>query len=128
MQNVPEPLIERHQEWIDVVNAGDSDTYANLLAENAVWIPPGQDPITGRTAFKQWLTPFFDAFSYTFSISDVRIRVAGDWAIERAEFTSEMTPYNGGDPMKHTGTFTVLWHRDDDKVWYIERYFDDSDL
>ena len=128
MQKIPESLLQRHQKWIDVVNAGDVDEYANLLVEDAVWIPPGQDPIIGRRAFREWVAPFLEEFSYEFAITDERIRVAGDWAIEKARFTSEMIPYRGGKPMKHMGTFTVLWNRGSDEIWYIERYIDDSDL
>lgn len=126
--NVPESLKKQHEKWIDVVNNGDINAYTNLLAENAVWIPPGQQPIIGREAFKQWLSPFFGKFSYRFSISEEQIKVAGEWAFEKARFTSEMTPISGGEPMKHSGTFTVLWNQGQDKTWYIDRYVDDTDL
>ena len=71
---------------------------------------------------------FFGKFSYDFSINEQQFIVAGDWAFERAKFTSIMTPNSGGEPMTHSGTFTVLWYRDRDKDWYIERYIDDTNL
>jgi uncharacterized protein (TIGR02246 family) len=125
---IPDSLKKQHYKWIDIVNNGDIDAYVNLLTENAVWIPPGQQPIIGRRAFKQWLAPFLGKYSYEFSITDERIKVAGDWALERGKFTSEMTPNSGGKSMKHSGSFTVLWKRGKDKEWYIDRYIDDSDL
>lgn len=126
--NIPESLRKQHKSWIDVVNNEDIDAYANILAENAVWIPPGQKPIIGREAFKQWLTPFFSKFSYEFSITEEQFLVSGNWAFERAKFTSIMTPESGGEPMTHSGTFTVFWHRSKDNYWYIERYIDDTNL
>lgn len=130
MHGIPDSLKKRHQEWVEAVNNGNIDAYADLLAEEAVWIPPGSEPITGRKAFKEWLAPFMENYSYEFSITGEKIKAAGNRALERAKFTSRMTPESGGEPMTHSGTFTVLWHRDVDKDgrWYIERYIDDSDL
>lgn len=128
MKTIPQKLKERHREWIQVVNDGDIDAYTGILTEDAVWIPPGGEPIEGREAFKKWLTPFFNEFSYRFTITEERIKAAGGWALERAEFTSEMTSKKGGDSMIHSGTFTVLWTQKEDNRWYIERYIDDTDL
>lgn len=128
MQNVPNSLKQRHREWVDVVNRRDIDAYANLLSEKAVWIPPGQPPIVGRHAFKQWLTPFFNEFRYDFSITGEQFTIAGEWALERAEFISRMTPVDGGNTMEHSGSFTVIWHLESDDRWYIDRYVDDTGL
>lgn len=126
--NLPESLKKQHQKWINVVNNGNIDEYTGILADDAVWIPPGQQPIIGRAAFKQWITPFASKFSYEFSISEERFIVSGNWAFERAQFTSKMTPNAGGEPMTHSGTFTVLWYRSEEGKWYIERYIDDTKL
>lgn len=128
MHEVPESFKKRHNKWVEIVNSGNVEAYAKLLAEEVVWIPPGQQPITGREAFKEWLSPFMDKYSYDFSITDEQIRVSGDWVFERARFISKMTPLEGGEPMKHSGTFSVLWNRGSDNKWYIERYIDDSDF
>lgn len=128
MQDIPDSFKRQRHNWIDIVNKGDMDAYTHLLAENAVWIPPGQQPIIGRKAFKEWLAPFFGQFSYKFSIMEERIFVDGDWIFERAKFISQMTPVSGGEPLKHTGTFTVLWNRDKDKSWHIVYYIDDTNL
>lgn len=123
-----ESLRKQHQKWIHAVNNENIDKYVNILGEDAVWIPPGQQPIIGREAFKQWLAPFFGKFSYDFSISDEKFIVSGNWAFERAKFTSKMTPNCGGDPMTHFGTFTIFWHRNEENKWHIERYIDDTNI
>ena len=126
--DIPESLRKQHQKWIDVLNNGDIDAYVNIIVKDAVWIPPGQQPIIGREAFRQWLAPFFSKFSYDFSISEPQFIVSGNWAFERAKFTSKMIPNSGGEPMTHSGTFTVFWHRNREKNWCIERYIDDTNL
>ncbi len=118
---------KRHKEWIDIVNNGDAEAYAGLLTEDAVWFPPGGYPIEGRAAFKKWLDPFFGRFVYEFSVTNERIRITADRAVEKGEFTSLMTPKGGGEPMKHSGTFTVLW-KWEGEGWNIERYIDDTDM
>ena len=128
MHSLPTALKERHEEWIEVVNQRDIEAYADLLSEKAVWIPPGQQPIIGRQAFKQWLDPFFNEYEYDFSITGEQFKIAGEWALERAEFTSRMTPLDGENTMEHSGSFTVIWHRESDERWYIDRYVDDTGL
>lgn len=128
MQENLESLQQRRQEWIDSVNRGDVDAYSELLTEDAVWIPPGRDPVVGKQAFRAWLAPFFSQFTYDFSTDEERIRIAGDWAVERAHFTSDMSPKGGGEPMRHSGTYILLWRRDEGSRWCIERYIDDSEM
>lgn len=128
MKTIPDALRKRHREWIQVVKDGNVDGYCQILTENVVWMPPGSIPIEGRKAFQKWLTPFFNQFSYQFDINDIRLKVSGNRAIERAQFISTMTPKAGGDSMKHAGTFIALWVQMKDSNWYIERYIDDTDL
>lgn len=127
MKDELKSIQQRHKEWINIVNRGDAEAYAGLLAEDAVWFPPTGDPIVGRDAFSEWLSPFFSRFEYDFTITNERFRIAGDRAVEKGTFTSVMSPVVDGDPMEHSGTFTVLW-RCERQQWYIERYIDDTDI
>lgn len=118
----------RRRQWEAVVNAGDLERYVDLVTTDLVWLPPGGAPILGRAAFREWLAPFLASFSYVFSTFDVRVRFAEGWAAEKAGFRSLMTPRSGGNPMAHQGTYAVLWRRDSDARWRIERYIDDTEL
>ena len=118
----------RRQEWVAVVNARDLAGYAALFTPDGVWLPPRQPAVRGREAIHTWLRPFFEEFEYDFSITDSQLRVAGDWAVEYGKFTSNLQPRSGGEPSSHSGTYVVLWRRELDKRWYIERYMDVTDL
>lgn len=82
----------------------------------------------GRSAFRDWVAPFLVRFNYEMSFSEVRHRVAGDWAAEKGRFRSLMTPRGGGEAMEHSGSYTLLWKREPDGTWRIERYVDDTRL
>lgn len=128
MSGEPEALADRREAWVAAVGARDLDAYAELVTEDVVWLPPGQDAVVGRRAFRDWLRPFFEAYEYEFSVSEVRSRRAGSWAVERGRFSSRMRPAGGGSPMAHGGSYTILWRLDGDGAWRIERYVDDTDL
>lgn len=124
--NEIQEISRQRQKWIDVVNAGDGDRYAALLTADAVWLPPGMPAIRGKQAIRAWLEPFFEKFDYEFSISNEEVRVAGDYAIERAAFTSKLTLKTGGESMQHNGCYIVFWRQEPDGTWKIERYIDDT--
>ncbi len=118
----------RRQEWVAVVNARDRAGYAALFMPDGVWVPPGQPAVRGREAIHAWLRPFFEQFEYDFSMTDSQVRVAGDCAVECGKFKSNLRPRSGGKASSHSGTYVVLWRRELDKRWYIERYMDVTDL
>ena len=119
-----EAIDARREEWVAIVNAGDVNRYLSLLTEDCVWLPPRLPAMSAKAAIGAWLTPFFDRFTYEFSIADICLRVAGDWAIECALFESRMTPRGGGETISHGGTYVVLWRKEPFGKWCIERYVD----
>lgn len=125
-ETIVQELAGQHHKWQDAVNARDIDAYAELVAEDVVWIPPSGDAIEGREAFRKWLAPFFTAYAYAYSTSEPRFRAAGNRVVESCEFESLMTPASGGSPMSHSGSYVVIWRRDPDSAWRIERYIDRS--
>lgn len=121
-------LAQRHLQWERAVNAGDIDAYADLVTHDLVWIPPTGDAIVGRQAFREWLGPFFEAYDYVYSTSNTRFLGAGDWGAEKSEFESRMTPVAGGATLMHAGAYVVIWRRDTDGAWRIDRYLDHGPL
>lgn len=121
---LPGRLVESRQAWIEAVNRTDLDAYADIVCDDVVWIPPGQDAVQGRAAFRDWLAPFFEVYTYAFDVEDAEVNVAGDWAVETGEFHSRMTSRESGETMEHAGRFVLLWRREDDGRWRIERYVD----
>jgi len=126
MPNDRESIERRRQEWIAAVNARDVDGYLDLLTDDVVWLPPGQPAISGNQAFASWVGQFFERFSYEFVITEPEVRVAGNWAVERGAFQTKLTSLNDGQAGQHAGRYLVLWRKEGDGAWRIERYVDDT--
>lgn len=123
MSTVIDAIDKRRREWIAVVNRGMLEDYADLVAEDVVWLPPAGAPLTSRQAFREWLRPFFAQYDYEFSVEALEVRVFDGWCAEVGRFRSVL--YNkSGDPQQHTGQYFVLWRLDADGSWRIERYVD----
>lgn len=115
---------ERRREWMAVVNKGDLEDYADLVADDVVWLPPTGEPLTSRHAFRAWLEPFFTRYDYEFSVEPVEVRAFDGWCAEVGRFRSVLSTGPSQDPQEHTGEYFVLWRLDADGIWRIERYVD----
>lgn len=123
-----ESLARRRALWVDAVNAESLDGHASLLAEQVLWLRPGQLALHGRQQVLDWLAPFFEQFEYEFSVDQTALRVTDDWAVDRGVFSSRVRP-KGAEPWDdHTGVYLMTWHRDPDDVWYVHQYVEVTGL
>lgn len=121
---LPEGLQDAREAWQAAANASDPLAYAALLAEDAVWLPPGMAAIEGRTAIRVWLAEVMGGLSYELELADVEVRVAGTWASEQGRFTSQMTDQATGEASTHEGAYLILWRQGAKGRWRIDRYVD----
>ncbi len=119
-----EAIGQRRISWIAAINAGDPDGFVAVLANDAVWLPWGQSAISGKERIHDWLLAPFAEFTYDYSVTDIRVRIAGEWAVERARFRTRAEKRGGGEAPTHEGTYTILWRRTASAGWLIERYID----
>ena len=119
---------KQREEWLDAVNNNDIDRVTGVLAEDAVWIPPGMPALNGKKAISEWMSPFFETYSFHLELDNLDIRGAGDWAVEHASFTSILTPKEGGEGSEQHGKYVMIWRWEKDNKWRIERYLDTSDI
>ena len=119
---------QQRLEWIDAVNSNDLSRIGEILSASVVWIPSSMPALNGREAILEWMKPSFDGFDHQYRIDNIRIKGAGNWAFEQADFTSTLTPKEGGGPVENTGSYILIWRWEDDNVWRIERYVDNSEV
>jgi uncharacterized protein (TIGR02246 family) len=111
---------EVHSAWIDAVNAGDLACLLTMMADDVVFLNPGQAPC-GR-----------DGFSANFSAAhqQVRIRctseleeveVAGEVAYTRSRDALSVTPRAGGEATQLAGHRMTVYRKQPDGRWLLAR-------
>jgi len=105
--------------WLSASKAGDNDTVLGLMAEDAVFLQAGQEPIRGRAGFAQMQKSL--AKVDIEATSDIQeIKVFGDWAYCWNLLTVLVTPHNGGAPVKRAGNVLSVLQKQDGR-WLIVR-------
>jgi uncharacterized protein (TIGR02246 family) len=111
---------EVHSTWISAVNAGDLVRLLTLMADDVVFLNPGQAPL-GR-----------DGFSANFSAAhqQVRIRcsseleevvVIGEVAYTRSRDTLSVTPRAGREATQLAGHRITIYRKQSDGRWLLAR-------
>jgi uncharacterized protein (TIGR02246 family) len=110
----------RHLEtWMEASKAGDLETVLGLMADDVVFMVPGQKPF-GKAAFKATSEGMKNV--QIEGKSDIQeIRLLGDWAYLRNYLEVTMTPSGGGTPMRRSGYTMTILRKEPDGRWVLAR-------
>lgn len=104
--------------WMTASRAGDVATVLGLMADDAIFMVPGQDPF-GKEAFAAASTAMQDV--RIDGKSDIQeIRVLGDWAYMRNRLEVTVTP-PAGAPMRRAGYTLTILRKEADGRWHLAR-------
>jgi uncharacterized protein (TIGR02246 family) len=106
--------------WLHASKTGDVDTVLSLIADDAVFLLPGQ-PVMSKAEFaeKSRAQLRHDAPQIEASSDIQEIAVLGEWAFMRTRLTVAVTPA-GGEPITRNGhTLTIL--RKQHGKWLLAR-------
>jgi uncharacterized protein (TIGR02246 family) len=104
--------------WMAASKAGETKTVLTLMADDVVFMVPGQEPF-GKEQFAKTSQ----------GMKDVRIDgkgeikelvVLGDWAWGRTHIDLTITPPNG-KPTRRSGYTLTIFQKKDDGAWVIAR-------
>ena len=121
MQNDEQEIREVVSRWMAASKAGDVDTVLSLMADDVVFLVPGQ-PVMRKADFasKARAQSGQDAPQIDGSSEIQEIKVLGEWAFMWTRLTVVMTPPNGAQPVRRAGhTLTIL--KKQDGRWVIAR-------
>jgi len=111
---------EAHATWIAAVNTGDCACLLSLMADDAVFLNPGQAPV-GRDGF----SPGFLAAhqqARVHCISELEeVVVVGEVAFTRAQDSLSVTPRAGGEAMQLAGHRLTVYRKQPDGRWLLAR-------
>ena len=111
---------ELHAAWIDAVNAGNVTRLLSLMAEDAVFLNPGQAPV-GREEFPAGFSTAHQR-NWIRCISELEeLVVAGDFAYTLCRDALSLTPRAGGDATKLAGHRITIYRQQADGRWLLAR-------
>jgi uncharacterized protein (TIGR02246 family) len=110
MNNDEQEIRQLISTWMEATQAGDIDTVLGLMADDVVFLVPGQPPMN-KAAFAAAARPQAGQEAPRFDgTSEIQeIQVLGDWAWMWTRLTVVATPPGGAPAMKRAGhTLSVL--------------------
>jgi uncharacterized protein (TIGR02246 family) len=104
--------------WIAAVNAGDADTLLSLMADDVVFLNPGQEPF-GRDGFApNFLAAHERAVVHCVSELD-EVVVVGDVAFSRSRDSVSLAPRDGSARLRFAGHRLTIYRRQPDGRWLL---------
>jgi uncharacterized protein (TIGR02246 family) len=107
------------ESWMEASKAGALETVLSLMADDVVFMVPGQKPF-GKAAFKAASEGMKNV--RIDGKSDIQeIQLLGDWAYLRNYLEVTMTPSGGGTPMRRSGYTLTILRKEPDGRWVLAR-------
>ena len=107
--------------WMRATAQGDLPQILKLMAEDVVFLTPGQSPMRGRDAFASSFKKAIEQFRVESSSDIQEIRIIGDWAYCWNHLQIKMIPRGKGTPMRRSGYTLTLFTRQPDGSWVLFR-------
>jgi|ERR1043165_748726 uncharacterized protein (TIGR02246 family) len=104
--------------WLAASKAGDLSTLLDLLADDVLFIVPGQEPF-GKEVFAAANQQQMQNMQMDASIDIKEIEVAGEWAWMRSFLTVTFT--RDGKAARHSGHILNIWQKNSAGRWVIKR-------
>lgn len=97
--------------WMVATTAGDIEKVLSLMAEDVVFLLPGQPPMIGKSAFAAaaGAQPKQESPRFEGTSEIQEIKVLGDWAFMWTKLKVRVTPPGGAPSMTRAGhTLSIL--------------------
>ncbi len=120
--NTDEQAIRRLvAQWHSATAAGDVETVLGLMAEDVVFLVPGQPPMKGRSTFANGLRGLLTSHRLE-STSDIQeVYVSGDLGYCWSVLTVRITPLSGGDAVVRQGSALSILRKQANREWVVVR-------
>ena len=104
------------------LRTNDLETFMSYVAEDVIFMPPGEPPVRGREAVRSWMTGFLAQFrTSSLTLADREVLVGGGWAVELGTFEWALQPAAGGPAVVDRGNYMQVWKEHGDKTWRVAR-------
>jgi uncharacterized protein (TIGR02246 family) len=106
--------------WMAATKAGDIETVLSLMADDVVFLVPGQPPMIGKAAFAAAARAHAEPAPQFEGTSEIQeIRVLGDWAYMWTKLSVTVTPPAGPAVVRAGHTLSIL--KKENSTWVLAR-------
>ena len=109
-----------HSNWIGAVNAGDLDRLLTLVAEDVVFLAPGQAPV-GRDGFSSNFVAAHKQMQIRCASELDEVVVIGEVAYTRSRDGLSVIPHANGKAAELTGHRMTIYRKQPDGRWVVSR-------
>lgn len=115
----------RSETFQRLAEANDWDSWIELIADNAVYLPPNETAVVGKPAVREWVNAFPHVEEMVLTIND--IIGEGDLAVVRGSYSMTVVD-DAGASVTDKGKYIEVWGRQADGAWRIVRDIWNSSL
>ena len=104
--------------WAAAAAARDLEASVNAMAEDGVMFPPGQPPVAGRDAIREYMAEALatPGFSIRWETTEIQVASSGDMAytVGKSWYT---VPHPSGASVTIPANAVGVWRRESDGKW-----------
>lgn len=121
MQTDEQAIRDFIQTWLRASGAGDVERLLTMLAEDVVFLLPGQPPMRGRDAWAKMYRSVVPKFRIEGKAEVQDVQVFDTLAYCWTQLAVIMTPAVGGAPSRMSGHTLSIFRKEPDGRWVILR-------
>lgn len=121
MQNDEQEIRALVNEWQTAAAEGNLQRLCELMAEDVIFLTPGQAPMRGRKAFMEAFQEGMKHYSIESRGEIKELHVTDDLAYCWTHLTVTVTPHREGLPMRRSGNALSILRKRPEAGWVIVR-------
>jgi|SRR5437016_13228618 len=106
---------------VAALNAGDASACLAQFTDDGVRMPPNAPANIGKARIGSWSHALLNQFRVQFALTVDEVRVLGEWAFERGEYTISLNSSAGGPAMPDKGKYITVYQRQPADTWQMAR-------
>jgi uncharacterized protein (TIGR02246 family) len=107
--------------WHSATAAGDVDTVLGLMADDVVFLVPGQPPMKGRNSFEQGLRALLTRHRIESTGEVQEVEVSGSLAYCWTNLNVRIVPLPGGNATVRSGSALSVLRKQANGSWVLAR-------
>lgn len=108
-------------DWQNAAASGDIDKLVHLMADDVVFMTPGQPPMRGKQSFMEAFEEGLKHYRIESHGEIQELHIVHDFAYCWTHMTVTVTPHSQGLPMRRSGNTLSILQKQPDAGWVIVR-------